>query len=83
MSIVRESVAEGLSAVMAIHDLTIAAQAADRVSLMKKGRIVSTGRGEEVLTSEAIRSVFGVDAIVRTDPDEGALYILPRLAREA
>ncbi len=83
MSIVRESVAKGLSAVMAIHDLTIAAQAADRVSLMKKGRIVATGRGEEVLTSEAVRSVFEVDAIVRTDPDEGALYILPRLAREA
>jgi iron complex transport system ATP-binding protein len=80
MTIVRERMSEGLAALMAIHDLTIAAQAADRIALLDEGRIVVIGPPREVLTADAIRNVFGVEAIVGTHPELGTVYVLPSLA---
>ncbi|ACP21718.1 putative ABC transporter component (plasmid) [Sinorhizobium fredii NGR234] len=53
-----------LTAVAALHDLNHAATFCDRVALMSGGRIVASGRPNEVLTEERIRGVFGVDADV-------------------
>lgn len=56
----------GRSAVVATHDLEVAAHA-DRVVLLDAGRTVGAGPPREVLTSEAIRALFG--ASVRRVPD--------------
>ncbi len=80
MSIVQERVTEGLTVVMAIHDLTLAAQAAGRIALLDEGRVVATGSPGEVLTTSSLLDVFEVDAFVGTHPELGTLYVLPSLA---
>lgn len=57
------------SALVAIHDINIAAKYADRILLLHEGEIVSNGSPSEVLTSENIASVFGVTS--RIIPSNG------------
>lgn len=50
--------------VIVLHDLNLAAQFCDEIALLAAGRIVATGAPFEVLTSERVSSVYGVDARV-------------------
>ena len=50
--------------IAAIHDLNIAAMYCDRLYAVKEGRVVASGRPEEVLTPELIRAVYEVEAEV-------------------
>jgi iron complex transport system ATP-binding protein len=69
LDLVRSLVKEkGLSIVMAIHDLNLAARYCDHLILLHHGRQVSAGSPEKVLTPENFRSVFGVDARLYRDP---------------
>ena len=52
---------DGLSAVMVIHDLTLALRFCGRLLLLKEGRAFCCG-GPEVLDSEALQAVYGVSA---------------------
>ncbi len=64
-----------LTVVMAIHDLNLALKYADRVVMMKKGRVVAEGKPLEAFTKETIQSVFGVD--VEVADKTGSPYIRP------
>jgi len=71
-------VAHGGTAVLAVlHDLALAARFADRVLMMDRGRLVADGSPREVLTSEKIATVFGVEAAM-TETGVGAIPILRR-----
>ena len=52
---------EGLTAVVVIHDLTLALRFCDRFLLMRDGPVYRCG-GLEVLDKTALREVYGVDA---------------------
>jgi iron complex transport system ATP-binding protein len=80
MEIIKDLVVkEGISAIMAIHDLNLASKYTDRVLIMKEGRIFDAGSPSNVLTTENIRSVYGVEAevISRVDSNGGRPYIVP------
>ena len=61
---------------MILHDLVLAANFADRVLLLKDGRIAADGAPGEVLTAENLLSVYGLHVSVSRGPN-GALAILP------
>jgi len=65
----------GVSAIMAIHDLNLASRYSDRVILLKKGLIYAAGEPRLVLVPENIREVYGVDTIV--NQNSGKPYIIP------
>lgn len=67
-----------LTALIAIHDLNIAARYSDSIIMMKRGRIVAAGKPDAVLTAENLTSVYGIEASVRMTDD--IPYIIP-LAR--
>ena len=69
---------EGLTLVAAMHDLTLAAQYADRVLLLDAGRVVADGTPAEVLTEEALAEHYGARVRVVT-LDEG-IAVLPARA---
>ncbi len=58
----------GLSVVTTLHDLNLAAAFADRVLLLDKGRLMGTGRPDEILTAETIRGAFAVEAAIDRHP---------------
>lgn len=66
---------KGISAVMALHDLNLASRYADRIIMMKEGRIFAIGDPASVLTVENIKQVYGVQALVKGDGERP--YIIP------
>lgn len=61
--------------VSAIHDLNLAAIYCDRIIALKDGHIVCSGTPQDVLSSDTIRHIYGVSAMVQTLPD-GRLNII-------
>ncbi|MGH2522750.1 MAG: ABC transporter ATP-binding protein [Anaerolineales bacterium] len=69
LDLVRELVAAGkLAAVLAIHDLTLAARYCDRLVLLHAGHAIASGLPEAVLTSDNLRAVFDVQAELYRNP---------------
>ncbi len=63
-----------MSAIIAMHDLNLASLYADRILMIKNGRIFASG-GIEVLNKENIKAIYGVDVeVVRMN---GKVFILP------
>ena len=80
-SLVRD---HGLTAIMVIHDLNLAARFCDRLVLMHDGVIISRGSVEEVLTAENIGAAYGVSALVRHDDAVNAFQVaVTRIADHA
>lgn len=61
----------GVTTIMVLHDLGLAARVADRIIAMKAGEIVASGTPEEVLTKENIRQTFGFEAAILHDASVG------------
>ena len=69
MDFVRELVIDqGITAVVAIHDLTSAARYCDQLILLDKGRQICAGEPDEVLQSRYITQVFKVESCLYRDP---------------
>jgi iron complex transport system ATP-binding protein len=68
----------GLTLVAAMHDLTLAAQYADRMLLLENGRIVADGGPVEVLTEHALAAHY--EAAVDVVPVGGRIAVVPRRA---
>jgi iron complex transport system ATP-binding protein len=66
----------GLTLVAAMHDLTLAAQYADRMVLLQAGRVVADGVPADVLTEEAIAANYG--ASIDVVPVRGRVAVVPR-----
>jgi iron complex transport system ATP-binding protein len=60
MEILRLAVADRQGAVVAMHDLDLAARYADRLVLMEKGVIVGDGEPRAILGSARLEEVFGI-----------------------
>jgi len=67
----------GLILLTVFHDFNLAARYCDAIILLNKGKIVSIGRVDEALTSENIKKVFQVDAVVKKHPLTNSLYVIP------
>jgi iron complex transport system ATP-binding protein len=58
------------SALIAIHDINIAARYSDKIILLNDGSIKAYGPPKEVLTEQNIADVFGVtSSVIQTDED--------------
>jgi iron complex transport system ATP-binding protein len=66
---------DGLTVVTTLHDLTLAGQYADRLTLLAGGRVVAEGTPAEVLTPAALAEHYGARAQVVAGPD--GLAVLP------
>jgi iron complex transport system ATP-binding protein len=66
---------DGLTVISAVHDLTIAAQYADRLLLLDRGRVAGSGDAATVLTEGTIATYF--DARVRVLRENGKVFVLP------
>lgn len=74
-SIVKE---QGLTALVNLHDPNLALLFADRVLLLKGGRVAGLGRPKDVITRENLLDVYGLDVCFLSG--EGVEMVCPRLA---
>ena len=75
LDLVRQLVDDGLTAVAAFHDLSMAARYCDKLVVMSGGRVIATGAPENVLEPGLIESVFKVKAAVYRDPVTGSMTV--------
>jgi iron complex transport system ATP-binding protein len=68
-----------LTLVAAMHDLTLAAQYADRMVLLDQGRVAADGVPPEVLTEDTIARHYG--ASIDVVPVDGRVAVIPRRSR--
>jgi iron complex transport system ATP-binding protein len=67
-----------LAALLAIHDLGLAARYCDRLVLLNQGRVWATGSAADVLQSDNLRTVFGIESQLYRDPSgQWALSVQP------
>ena len=64
-----------LTVLAAMHDLTLAAQYADRLLLLDGGRLVAGGGAHDVLTRPLIAEHYGADVRVVDDVDSGLVVV--------
>ncbi|MFF2136448.1 Fe(3+) dicitrate ABC transporter ATP-binding protein FecE, partial [Streptomyces sp. NPDC058193] len=64
---------QGIAVGVVLHDLDQAAAVADRVALLRAGRIVADGLPEDVFTPDLLSDVYGIRIDVGTDPSTGRL----------
>ncbi len=56
----------GITCIMALHDLNLAAMFCDEIALLHEGRLQASGPPEEVLNAETIQRIFGVAVSIRS-----------------
>jgi iron complex transport system ATP-binding protein len=76
LDLLRATVDGGCGAVVALHDLSLAARRCDRMLLLADGALRADAPPGEVLTPEILARHFGVRAEVRTD-GAGRPFVLP------
>ncbi len=60
---------QDLTALIAIHDLNMAARYSDKIMMMKKGRIIASGAPNDVMTGKNLETVYGIRASIRVTED--------------
>jgi iron complex transport system ATP-binding protein len=79
LDLLRATVDAGRGALVALHDLSLAARRCDRMILLAAGRIQADDRPAVVLTPETLARVFSVRAEVRRDAEDRP-FVLPHEA---
>jgi iron complex transport system ATP-binding protein len=74
----RLRLADGLTVVTTLHDLSLAGQYADALVLLSAGRMAASGAAAEVLTKEAVDTHFGARVRVTPGPDGRPVMMLVR-----
>ena len=61
----------GITAVIALHDLNLAAYYCDRLHVLQDGHQIRSGTPDQVITADLIAKVYGVTADITTHPHTG------------
>lgn len=69
---------QGKTVIAVLHDLNQAARHADRMAVLRDGRILTEGAPAEVMTRETLLMGFGVEAQIHPDPVTGTPMCFPR-----
>ena len=69
--------ARGITVVMVLHDLNLAARYSDQLVMIAGGVVAATGAPAEVLTEQRVADVFGLRSRVITDPVSGTPLMVP------
>jgi iron complex transport system ATP-binding protein len=78
MDLVKElCVKEGLIVLAVFHDLNLAARYCEVGVMLKNGKVFSAGNLNDILTSENIKGVFNVDAIVKKHLVTNSVFVIP------
>ena len=67
----------GVGVLVVLHDLNLAAEYADRIALLKAGRVVGLGAPDDVLRPELLEDVFDIPVLVVPHPSLPRPLVVP------
>ena len=76
LALLQGKAATGMTIMLALHDLNLAARFCDHLVVLAGGRLVAEGRPNDVLTPSLLREVYGVIARLVADPAAGDALIV-------
>jgi iron complex transport system ATP-binding protein len=82
LSLLRRRAQAGVTVLLALHDLNLAAAFCDTLVVLDQGRLIASGAPESVLTPALLRSVYQVDATLLRHPTTGRPLIAYDLPSE-
>ena len=68
----------GITILMVLHDLNLAARYSDILAAIKDGGVFTVGSPDEVLTRENISALFGIESEVMRDEAHDCPFFIPR-----
>ncbi len=68
----------GVGVVLILHDLNVASMFADRIVVLKQGRVMTTGHPCEVFSAGVLEDAFCLSAHIFDHPDTGRPCIVPK-----
>ncbi|WP_411344492.1 ABC transporter ATP-binding protein [Paenibacillus sp. WLX1005] len=68
----------GTTIVMVLHDINLSARYADHIFALHTGRLIAQGSPADVITSERVKEIFGLDCTVIPDPVSGSPMVVPK-----
>ncbi|WP_112801758.1 heme ABC transporter ATP-binding protein [Rhizobium sp. SYY.PMSO] len=80
MTLARQFCRRGGGVIAVMHDLNLTALFADRMVLLKNGRLHAKGSVKDVLTDQHLQDVFGCNLRVNRVPADGAPFVLAHSA---
>ncbi|MEA1051829.1 heme ABC transporter ATP-binding protein [Lamprobacter modestohalophilus] len=78
LALARRWARHDLGVLVVLHDLNLAAQYADRVAILKAGRLLAVGAPEDALEPDLIAEAFGLPVQILAHPELGCPLIVPR-----
>lgn len=80
LELLRSSADGGMTIVLITHGLDTAAQFADRMVLLSRGRVAAEGTPGDVIREDVLADVYGWPVSVHADPETGTPRVTPRRA---
>lgn len=81
VQLLRKLTCQGVTIITVLHDLNLALTACSTVFLLHHGALYAAGPPVAVLTPQAIRTVFGVEVFIVSNPTTGTPYLIPHPLR--
>ena len=78
MTTVRDIANQGRAVVVVVHDLSVAAGYADRVAMLDSGRLEAIGAPREVIGSERVSRIYGLEVDIDVAGNPLRPIVLPR-----
>lgn len=67
----------GITILMVLHDLNIAARYSDCLYALKDRSLCASGSAHEVLTADNLRNIFGIEARIYQDDEHNCPFFIP------
>lgn len=80
LRIARKFARENTGVLIVLHDLNLAAAYADRICLMKNGRMTESGTPTAILTAANIKTIFDFDVLILEH--DGLPLVVPQTAEK-
>ena len=80
LRLIKNLASKGMSVVMALHDLNLAADVSDRIVVLNDGLVVTVGAPQDVLNEELLLDVWGVSTTILKQA--GLVRIVPKALSE-
>ena len=61
-----------------LHDINLSIRYADHIFAMKKGQLLAEGTPGDIITTDLMKEVYGMESSIITDPETGDPYVIPR-----
>ncbi|MEM3366459.1 MAG: ABC transporter ATP-binding protein [Candidatus Methanomethyliaceae archaeon] len=78
MTVLRALADMGKTILVTLHEIDLALKYCDKVVILSRGRVVAAGKPKQVITSELVSNVYGVEVAVKWDEETDYPLILPK-----